>query len=197
MKPLITDPIVSQAASVLSRQHSPAGLNQYGRCTTAGYSVGLGPLPRQARVHHQQPGIDLCDPDRPTSAERAAERRDMVAKYAATLEAADWIVVRKTASTGPILLATPAAPAAPLTAHVRHASKPRQGDVFSGGYHLVLNQPVTVDRFRRDTGEALCKPRDRFSDLALTPDAAVTCRVCRDRAARYGITISGAPEPGQ
>lgn len=102
-----TRPIaVRVTAAVLAGHHTPAGLNEYGSCITAGYAIALG-TDDQARVHHQMPNPDLTDPDRLSSHQRWAEQRDRVAEYAATLRADGFVVVERTVPTGPILLATP------------------------------------------------------------------------------------------
>ncbi|WP_333745800.1 hypothetical protein [Streptomyces sp. IBSBF 2950] len=96
--------VVESAAAALAVEHQAVTLNQYGRCTTAGYRVAEG-LDGRARVNHQMPPVDLLDPDRQSSAERWEEQRRAVDAYARTLEAVGWVVERKPVVTGPIALA--------------------------------------------------------------------------------------------
>ncbi|MDX3126566.1 hypothetical protein [Streptomyces scabiei] len=98
--------VVRSAAAVLAVEHPAVALNQYGRCTGAGFRVAEGPDGR-ARVSHQAPPVDLLDPDRPSSEERWEDQRRAVDEYARTLEAVGWAVERKTVLTEPIALAVP------------------------------------------------------------------------------------------
>lgn len=79
------------------------------------------------------------------------------------------------------------------TAHVEYAYNPRQGPRSMARYHAVLDQPLRAGRFRRDAGDALCRPRSAF--WGLYPGAAdqVSCPTCRDRATRYGIQLEERP----
>lgn len=76
------------------------------------------------------------------------------------------------------------------TAHVEYAYNPRQGARTRGGYHLILDQPLTAGRLTRETGDALCKPADQFWGLEPgNPHAQPSCPTCLHRAGLYGITL--------
>lgn len=77
-----------------------------------------------------------------------------------------------------------------LTAHVRYAFNPRQGDRSIARYHAVLNQPLSTGRLSRKTGDALCKPRNKFWGLYQGNGAAeINCPRCLDLMGRLGVTI--------
>jgi hypothetical protein len=187
---------IRAAAQALAARHTAAVLNEYGSCITAGYAIGPGTDDR-ARVHHQQPSIDLTDPFRPSSNERAADQDVCVDAYAHTLEAAGLTVERKTVSTGPILLAAPpeaAAAAAAPTAYVAYAYSKRQGPNSRGRYHAVLDQALEVGRYRRDAGDTMCPKRSGFWGLDERSEmSAPTCPGCLDAVQRYGVIIRTTP----
>ena len=56
-------------------------------------------------------------------------------------------------------------------------------------YHAVLDRPLVAGRFRREAGEALCKPATRFWGLALVTTAPVTCPRCLELAERHGVEL--------
>lgn len=69
-----------------------------------------------------------------------------------------------------------------------YAYSPRQGDMTIARTHAALADSFQRGRFRRERGDALCKPRDRFWGLEPTEDyREVDCPTCVDRARRYGI----------
>ena len=83
------------------------------------------------------------------------------------------------------------------TGHVRYAYALRQGDRSNGADHIVVDTAVYAGRFRREAGDALCRPRARFRDLSPGSDTATgiaSCPVCLDRAARYGIEVLARPD---
>lgn len=83
----------------------------------------------------------------------------------------------------------PVDPAVP-TAHVRTAFHLRQGPGMSNGEHAVLDQPLGAGRLRRKTGDALCKPLEKFWGLEQSTNIeTVTCGRCREMAERHGVTI--------
>ncbi|GAA2457250.1 hypothetical protein [Streptomyces macrosporus] len=78
-----------------------------------------------------------------------------------------------------------------LTGHVRYAFNPRQGASSNGGYHIVLDQPLSAGRLSREAGDALCKRAAAFWGLERgNPDQQPTCTSCLKRAERYGVTVS-------
>lgn len=83
----------------------------------------------------------------------------------------------------------PVDPAVP-SAHVCYAFSPRQGPWTTGGYHLVLDQPLRAARLEREQDDALCKPQAKFWGLERgNPRQQPTCPTCLERAVRYGITV--------
>jgi hypothetical protein len=77
-----------------------------------------------------------------------------------------------------------------LTAHAEHAFSPRPGDTRRpGNEHAILNQPIIASRYRRDAGDALCKPRRAFWGLQTDINPEVTCPRCLALAGRYGVTL--------
>lgn len=77
-----------------------------------------------------------------------------------------------------------------ITAHVEYAFQPREGARSAGGYHAILDQPLTAGRLVRERGDALCRPRRKFWGLAPGNDTGQpTCPPCKDRVARYGVTM--------
>lgn len=87
--------------------------------------------------------------------------------------------------------------ATPVTAHPEYAYNPRQGAWSIARYHAVLDTDLTVGRFRRSRGDALCKPRSKFWGLEETKTGAVDCPHCVERADRYGVILLPPKEAGR
>ncbi|MFE5368173.1 hypothetical protein [Streptomyces mirabilis] len=101
--------IVDQAARALFAKHAVSVDDNYGKCIGSGYAVDEA-RDGGVRVSHRMPEPDLLDDDRMSDDEMAAERHEMVAAYAQTLEAAGWTVERRgPRSRKPYLLARRAA----------------------------------------------------------------------------------------
>jgi hypothetical protein len=79
--------------------------------------------------------------------------------------------------------------AASVTAHAEYAYNPRQGACSIAREHAILDQPINSARFRRDTGDALCKPRRAFWGLNPGSTNKVSCPRCLELAERYGVTL--------
>lgn len=75
------------------------------------------------------------------------------------------------------------------TAHPAYAYGPRPRPSPHARYHAVLDRPLVAGRFRREAGEALCKPATRFWGLALVTTAPVTCPRCLELAERHGVEL--------
>jgi hypothetical protein len=86
--------IVDQAVRVLFAKHKVSVADRYGKCIAPGYVVDES-ADSVVRVSHRMPEPDLLDDDRMSDDEMAAERHEMVAAYAKTLEAAGWTVERR------------------------------------------------------------------------------------------------------
>jgi len=81
-----------------------------------------------------------------------------------------------------------------LTAHPRATYNPAASIRHATGFHAVLDQPLTVGRFKREAGDALCKPAWRFRALEIWHSGAnlaswVRCERCRELAERHGVKI--------
>ncbi|NUR01317.1 MAG: hypothetical protein HOY79_33775 [Streptomyces sp.] len=126
--------VVRAAALLLAPDHAPAVRNTYGACSRAGYAVNPGP-DGQARIHHRFPNLNLFHPDRLSQEQRWAVARRQAEAYAATFEAAGWTVVRKTVTTGAILLATPPTDACSRCGHRTCTGRGRCGAIASGTPH--------------------------------------------------------------
>lgn len=73
---------------------------------------------------------------------------------------------------------------------VKYAYSRHQGNSSLGGYHAVLAQPLTSGRLQRKSGDALCRPRNKFWGLDETPNCTqVTCSRCLEIAGRIGIDV--------
>src|SRR5690606_35220513 len=69
-----------------------------------------------------------------------------------------------------------------------YAYSPRQGAMTIARTHAALTDSFQQGRFRREQGDALCKPRNRFWGLEPTEDyREVDCPTCVNRVRRYGI----------
>jgi hypothetical protein len=76
-----------------------------------------------------------------------------------------------------------------VTAHTEYAYNPRQGARSIARYHAILDLPLRFARFRRDTGDALCKPRRAFWGLNPGGTNHVSCPRCLELAKRYGVEL--------
>lgn len=85
---------VDQAARVLFAHHKVSVSDEYGKCIAPGYIVDES-AEGMVRVSHRTPEPDLLDDDRMSDDEMATERHRMIGAYAATLEAAGYVVERK------------------------------------------------------------------------------------------------------
>ena len=81
-----------------------------------------------------------------------------------------------------------------LTAHPAYAYSPRQGAWTIARYHAALDQPLVAGRCKRDKGDALCKPAQRFWGLEAVTTSPVTCPRCLELAKRYGVTLTDPKE---
>ena len=75
------------------------------------------------------------------------------------------------------------------SAHAEYAYSPRQGARSIAREHAILDQPVRVGRFRRDAGDALCKPRRAFWGLDQGSTNCVSCPRCLELAKRYSVKL--------
>jgi hypothetical protein len=85
-----------------------------------------------------------------------------------------------------------------ITAHPEYAYRPRPGDRTSpGSNHAVLDQPLNRARFRRQAGDALCKPAAKFWGLYDDGphQAPVDCQRCLATARRHGVTLRPRVRP--
>lgn len=106
MSRFIYSETLDRAARVLFAKHKVSVSDQYGKCIAPGYTVGES-TDSEVRVSHRMPEPDLLDDDRMSDDDMAAERHEMVAAYAETLEAAGWTVARRgPRSRKPYLLAS-------------------------------------------------------------------------------------------
>jgi hypothetical protein len=87
--------ILDAAAELWGAAHVPAGYNEYGSVVTPGYKVEASNRPGTVRVEHVLPESDLSDPNRMSGAERYEARHAARDAYAATLEAAGWVVEKR------------------------------------------------------------------------------------------------------
>ena len=76
-----------------------------------------------------------------------------------------------------------------LTAHPEYAYTRRQGDRSIAHDHAVLDQDLIAPRFRREKGDALCRPARKFWGLYPTDASPVTCPRCIELAERYGVAL--------
>lgn len=84
-----------------------------------------------------------------------------------------------------------------LTAHPAYAYSPRPSSKNSiGRDHAMLDQPLTAGRFKRERGDALCKPAKRFWGLYAVVTSPVTCPRCIELAERYGVELVDPTKTG-
>jgi hypothetical protein len=76
-----------------------------------------------------------------------------------------------------------------LTAHPEYAYTRRQGANSVAHQHAVLDQSIRMSRFKRDKGDALCRPARTFWGLEVTNTGPVSCPKCIDLASRYGVEL--------
>ena len=65
-----------------------------------------------------------------------------------------------------------------------YAFSPRHGAVSTGADHLVLQHDLSVGRLHRKSGDALCKPREKFWGLELVLPGDVEKRRPEDLCAK-------------
>ncbi len=80
-----------------------------------------------------------------------------------------------------------------ITATAEYAYTRREGDRGNGRYHAVIDSPITVGRFIRQKGDALCKPRREFWGLSKGGSDLVDCPRCIELAGRYVVTLPNCP----
>ena len=80
----------------------------------------------------------------------------------------------------------------PLT--VSYAYTRRQGEFSNGADHYVTHEWITRGRYRRQPGDALCRPRLSFWGLEPTDRTRATCKRCIAIAERHGLAGPLPPE---
>lgn len=80
-----------------------------------------------------------------------------------------------------------------------YAYSPREGgnsgSYSPGALHYVMDRPIAEGRLSRDSGDALCKPRNKFWGLHKDPGRSVNCKAC---LCKMVSLLDGAPahQPG-
>jgi hypothetical protein len=78
--------------------------------------------------------------------------------------------------------------------HVEHAFAQNEAASYGGREHLVLDVAFARGRLARAVGDALCRRRRKFSFISPPGPAhelpLVTCRKCREIAARHGFDLT-------
>jgi hypothetical protein len=59
----------------------------------------------------------------------------------------------------------------------------------AGANHLVVTGALVRGRIRREEGDALCRPAQKFWGLYSHPERKPTCKRCLEIAARHGLLL--------
>jgi hypothetical protein len=75
-----------------------------------------------------------------------------------------------------------------VTLLVQYAWKPRPSSHAANGRdHLVTTAPLSFGRFKREAGDALCKPRRKFWQLEKNYATEADCKKCLAIKERYKL----------
>jgi hypothetical protein len=83
----------------------------------------------------------------------------------------------------------------PFRWHVEHAYTPRETATYGGADHVVVDEPVRIGRLRRDSGDALSRPRSKFRALFRVEDDRLPTSIADIKIAERIVSSSGGRSP--